>query len=67
MVEEFADELDIESEPIILDGRVSDSEGMGDLRKQLQISADKIRASKKRLSKVKNAVLLFALPQSNHP
>ena len=49
MVEEFRDELDIESEPIILDGRVFDSKGMDDLRKQLQITADKIRASKSRL------------------
>ena len=45
MVEEFGDVLDIENEPIILDGRVSQSEGMNDLRKQLQITAQRIRAS----------------------
>ena len=49
MIEEFGDELDIENEPMILDGRVCDSKGMHDLRKQLQITADKIRASKSRL------------------
>ena len=47
MVEEFGDELDIASEPIIVDGRVPYSKGMDDLRKQLQITADNIRASMK--------------------
>ena len=45
MVGEFGNELDIEKEPIIVDGRVSRSNGMDNLRKQLQITADKIRVS----------------------
>ena len=45
MVEEFGDELDIEDEPIIVDGRDPHSEGMDDLRKQLKITAGKIRVS----------------------
>ena len=45
MVEEFGEDLDIGSEPIIVDGRVPHSNEMDDLRKQLQITANKIRAS----------------------
>ena len=45
MVEEFGDELDIASEPVIVDGRVPHSKEMNNLRKQLQITADNIRAS----------------------
>ena len=45
MVEEFGDKLVIESVPIIVDGRDPHSKGMDDLRNQLQITADKMRAS----------------------
>ena len=45
IVGEFGDELDIESEPIIVNGRVPYSKGMRNLRKQLEITANKIRAS----------------------